>query len=229
MLGWGRALLLLASGSALAGHFAAWIASLSFTSVAASVLLVNMAPVFTLLLAWATLGETPTLPLAAAVVLAVAGAAWIAAGDSAVGPAPLQGDVLALAGAATLSVHHVVGRGLRKALPLGAYLLGVWASAAAVLAALALFARVPLTGYPPRAFVVFLALAVVPTILGHGLVNRSLRTIPAAAVGLFLLGEPIGASALAYALFGEVPSASTLAGGSLVLAALGLVVLAGAR
>lgn len=228
-LGWGRALLLLASGAALAGHFATWIASLSFTSVAASVLLVNMAPVFTLLLAWASLGERPTPLLIAAVVLAIAGAAWIAAGDSAGGPAPLRGDLLALAGAATLSIHHVIGRGLRRALPLGAYLLGAWTSAAAALAALALVASVPLAGYPPRTIAVFLALALVPTILGHGLVNRSLRTIPAAAVGLFLLGEPIGASALAYALFGEIPSLSTLGGGAVVLAALGLVVVAEAR
>jgi drug/metabolite transporter (DMT)-like permease len=68
-------------------------------------------------------------------------------------------------------------------------------------------------------------LALVPTLLGHGLVNRSLRLLPAPVVGLFLLGEPIGASLLAYAFFAEVPSAWTLAGGALVLAALGLVLL----
>jgi len=224
-----RAFLLLASGAALAGHFATWITSLSYTSVAASVLLVNMAPVFTLLLAWASLGERPTLPLVLAVIVAIGGAAWIATGDSAGGSAPLKGDLLALAGAVTLSIHHVIGRGLRLALPLGAYLLGAWASAAGVLAALAAGMGVALAGYPARTWAAFAALALVPTILGHGLVNRSLRALPAAAVGLFLLGEPIGASALAYALFGEVPSFSTLAGGALVLAALGLVIVAEAR
>ena len=129
-----------------------------------------------------------------------------------------------LAGAVTLSLYHVIGRGLRDALPLSAYVLGVWSTAAATLAVLAASARVPVFGYPPRTFALFLALAVVPTVIGHGLVNRSLRHIPAPTVGLFLLGEPIAASILAYAVFGEMPGALTLAGGVLVLAALALVV-----
>ncbi|PYQ50593.1 MAG: hypothetical protein DMF78_15355 [Acidobacteria bacterium] len=83
---------------------------------------------------------------------------------------------------------------------------------------------VPLFGYPLPTLGAFLALALVPTVLGHGLVNRSLRRIPAPTVGLFLLGEPLGASALAYAVFGEVPGPLTLAGGVLVLAALVVVV-----
>jgi drug/metabolite transporter (DMT)-like permease len=228
-LGPRQALLLLGSGAALALHFATWIASLSLTSVAASVLLVEMTPVFTLLLAWIALREPPTLRLAGAVALAIAGAAWIARGDSAAGPAPLRGDLLALAGAASLAVHHVIGRGLRSALPVGAYVLGVWAVAALVLASLALSANVPLAGYPPRTLASFLALALVPTLFGHGLINLSLRAIPAAVVGLFLLGEPIGASLLAYAVFGEVPPASTAIGGGLVMGALALVATGGSR
>ena len=62
-----------------------------------------------------------------------------------------------------------------------------------------------------------------PTVLGHGLVNRALRSLPAPTVGLFLLGEPLGASVLAFFLFGEVPSASTMVGGLVVLMAMGLV------
>jgi drug/metabolite transporter (DMT)-like permease len=64
------------------------------------------------------------------------------------------------------------------------------------------------------------ALALLPTLAGHGLVNLSLRSLPAPTVGLFLLGEPLGASILGYLCFGEVPGAATLAGGVLVLAAL---------
>jgi drug/metabolite transporter (DMT)-like permease len=65
---------------------------------------------------------------------------------------------------------------------------------------------------------------VVPTVLGHGLVNRSLRAFPAPTVGLFLLGEPVAAAALAYAVFDERPAALTLAGGALIVAALAIVV-----
>ena len=220
-----RRLILLASGVSLGVHFATWIASLSYTSVAASVLLVNTAPLFTLFFSWWFLGERASKAVLIAMAVALTGAALIAAGDwGDGGAASLKGDALAVAGAVTMSLYHVIGRGLRDALPLPAYVLGVWSTAAATLAVLAATARVPVFGYPPRIFALFLALAVVPTVIGHGLVNRSLRHIPAPTVGLFLLGEPIAASILAYAVFGENPGALTIAGGVLVLAALALVV-----
>jgi drug/metabolite transporter (DMT)-like permease len=215
---------LLFSGLSLGLHFATWIASLSYTSVAASVLLVNTAPLFTLGFSWWLLAERASTAVLAAMGLALAGAGLIAAGDWQSGSASLVGDALALAGAVTMSLYHVIGRGLREALPLPAYILGVWSTAAATLAALAAAARVPVFGYPMRTFAAFLALALVPTVLGHGLVNRSLRRIPAPTVGLFLLGEPIGASTLAYVFFREMPGPLTVAGGALVLAALVVVV-----
>ena len=218
-----QAVLLLASGAALALHFATWIASLDRTSVAVSVLLVNLAPVSTIALSWAFLREAPTRRLLGATAVALLGATLIAAGDW-TGGGSLAGATLALAGAVTLSAHHVIGRGLRAALPLGPYVLAAWTVAALVLWVLARVADVPLVGHPPRALAAFLALAVVPTLGGHGLVNRSLRLLPAPVVGLFLLGEPVGASVLAYLLFAEVPGAWTVSGGLLVLAALAVVV-----
>jgi drug/metabolite transporter (DMT)-like permease len=216
--------LLIASGTALAAHFATWIASLAYTTVAASVLLVNTAPLFTLGFSRVFLGEAPSAATVQAMALALAGAALIAVGDWGPSPAALWGDLLALAGAVTLSAYHVIGRGLRDALPLGAYVFAVWATAAGVLAILAWLGDVPLLGYSAGTYGWLLALALVPTVGGHGLVNRSLRLLPAPTVGLFLLGEPVAASILAYLVFGEAPGPWTLAGGALVLAALVLVV-----
>lgn len=218
-------LLLLASGGALALHFATWISSLSYTSVAASVLLVNMTPLFTIVLSRVFLQETPTPLVLAATGGALVGAGLIAYGDWG-GAQSLRGVALALAGAATLAVYHVIGRGLRAALPLDAYILCVWGSAAVTLLGLALLGGVALSGFPPATWAAFVALALLPTIAGHGLVNRSLRHLPAPTVGLFLLGEPIGATALAYAVFGEVPGAWTLLGGTVIVASLAVVVLA---
>ena len=219
-----QASLLVTSGLALAVHFASWIASLSFTSIASSVLLVNTAPLFTLVLSWLFLGEAAPRVVLAVLPLALAGAGLIALGDWSQAPASLTGDLLAVVGAAALSVYHVIGRGLRTALPLRAYILGVWGVAALGLGLLLLPSRLPLLAYPVRTFVALLGLAAVPTLAGHGLVNLSLRRLPAPTVGLFLLGEPIGAAALAYAIFGERPGGWTLAGGVAVLAALAAVV-----
>jgi drug/metabolite transporter (DMT)-like permease len=218
-----RRVLLIGAGLALALHFATWIASLSYTTVASSVLLVNTAPLFTVVLSQVFLHEKPSATVLAAIPLAVLGAALIAYGDWTGSPGSLLGNGLALFGAVMVAVYQVVGRGLREALPLDAYVLGVWGAAALALAALARGFGVPLAGYPAKTWTAFLALAVVPTLGGHGLVNKSLRSLPAPTVGLFLLGEPVIASLLAWILFHEIPGAWTLAGGAVVLAALGLV------
>jgi drug/metabolite transporter (DMT)-like permease len=216
---------LLAAGAALALHFATWVASLSYTSIASSVLLVNTAPLFAAGLSRVFLAERVPPLVLAAIALALGGAGLIAAGDFSAAPSSLGGNLLAVLGAATLALYHVIGRGLREALPLNAYVFGVWSTAAVTLALLCLPFRVPLTGYSPRAFGLFLALALIPTLAGHGLVNHSLRKLPAPTVGLFLLGEPLGASLLAYLVFREVPGAFTLAGGALVFVSLTLVLL----
>ncbi len=223
-LGGRRVLLLLAAGLALALHFATWIASLSYTSIASSVLLVNTAPLFTLVLSRLFLRERIARSVLLALPVALCGMALIALADWSGAPGSLRGNLLALAGAATVAAYQVIGRGLRDALPLSAYVLGVWAAAATVLAAFALALGTPLAGYTPRTWLALLALALVPTIGGHGLVNKSLRSLPAPTVGLFLLGEPVGASVLAFLVFGDVPGPWTLVGGVLVLGALGLVV-----
>ncbi|HVQ30463.1 MAG TPA: DMT family transporter [Vicinamibacteria bacterium] len=216
-------LLLVASGIALALHFATWIASLSYTSIASSVLLVNTAPIFAVILSRLFLHERVSGAVLAAIALAIVGAGLIALGDWGRSPSSLGGNLLAVAGAVTLAAYHVVGRGLRDTLPLYAYVLSVWGIAALTLAVIVRAFGTPFAPYPARTFLVLLTLGLVPTVLGHGLVNRALRSLPAPTVGLFLLGEPIGASILAFFLFHEVPSGSTMLGGLVVLMAMALV------
>ena len=216
-------LLLVAAGMALALHFATWIASLSHTSVAASVLLVNTAPLFAIVMSRVFLHEKPPLAVQVAIPVAMAGAAVIALGEGGSSPASLFGNLLAVIGAVTLATYQVIGRGLRAALPLNAYMLAVWGTAVVTLAALMAVFGTRFGNYPPRTWLAFAALAVVPTLGGHGLANRALRSLPAPTVGLFLLGEPVIASLLAFAIFGETPGPTTLAGGAVVLAALALV------
>jgi drug/metabolite transporter (DMT)-like permease len=218
-------LLVLGSGLALGLHFATWIASLGHTSVASSVLLVNTSPLFSLAFSRLFLGEPVAPAVLGATGFCLAGVGLIAAGDWGQAPSSLLGNGLAVAGAVTQSAYHVIGRGLRGALPLSAYVLAVWSAAALTLAAAAALAGTPFLGHSPRAVACFVALALVPTLGGHGLVNRSLRVFPAPTVALFLLGEPIGAAVLAYLLFAERPGPWTLLGGALVLMGLAVLLL----
>jgi drug/metabolite transporter (DMT)-like permease len=217
-----------ASGLFLAGHFWSWIASLSLTTVASSVVLVNTQPVFVAALSVAFLGERPTRRQWLGIVVAVAGAAIIGWGDFLGGARPLAGDLLAVAGALFVSLYYVIGRRLRQRMELWSYIALVYGAAALVLLGAAwAHPGVPVTGYPPTDWAVFLALAAGPMMVGHTGVNYALRYVPAYLANLALLGEPIGATLLAWWLPGirERPSIQLVLGGALVLLGIGLGVM----
>ena len=222
------------AGAMLALHFWTWNSSLAFTSVAASVVLVNMqAPVVVALSAlW--LRETPTRGQLVGIALAVAGAVVVGAVDAGRGAGgearALLGDLLARLGAATVAVYYVAGRRLRQSLDLWPYVALVYGACFAVLLAIALVRQEPLVPQPPREWAIFAALALGPMMLGHTGMNWALKHLPAYVVNLTVLGEPVGATLLAAALPGirELPGAHTLVGGALIL--VGAVVTAqGAR
>ncbi len=141
---WG---LLLVSGFVLAIHFHTWISSLAMTSVAASVVLVSVSPLFVVLLSWAILKEPLRLATVAGIVVAMAGSAIIGLEDLGQGAHQLRGDLLAVVGALAVAIYLLIGRRLRPSLPLVAYVLPVYGSAAALLMILALLSHTPLTGF----------------------------------------------------------------------------------
>ena len=222
----------LLAGVALAFHFASWITSLRYTSVAASAVLVALSPVFAWVLSAVFLRERPTPLQAAGIVLGVAGAAVIALGDARTGGRHvLLGDLLALLGAVCAAAYLVVGRRLRASLGLVAYVAPVYGVAAVVLFAWALARGEALRAYAPADWAIFAALAAGPMMVGHTGFNYALRYLPAYTVNVGVLAEPVGATVIAWALpaIAEAPSAWTLAGGAVVLAGVGLTLLGTAR
>jgi drug/metabolite transporter (DMT)-like permease len=214
---WGIALL---AGVFLAGHFVAWIASLALTTVAASVAIVSTAPIWVAVIGVVALGEHPSRRQWLGVLLAVAGTAWIGWGDFRGGEDALRGDLLALLGAVLVAAYYVIGRRLRRRIDIWPYVAVVYGCATLVLLMAAAAAAVPLVqGHGRVDWTVFLALAVGPMMIGHTGQNWALRYLPAYVVNLSLLGEPIGATLLAWLLpaIAEVPPLQTLMGGALIL------------
>ena len=219
---WGLAL---ASGLLLAAHFWSWIASLELTSVASSVVLVNTQPIIVGVLSVVVLAERPTRVQWAGILVAVAGAMIIGWGDFSRGRSPILGDLLAVAGAFFVSGYYVIGRRLRQRLPLWSYTGVVYGIAALALSlAVLLSPRVPVVHYPTRDWLIFLALAAGPMMLGHTGVNYALRFIPAYVANVALLGEPVGATLIAWLLpaIRERPPVQTLVGGALILLGIAL-------
>lgn len=209
------------SGALLALHFGAWIASLSFTSTAASVALVCTSPIFAALFG-ALLGDRVARRELAGISVAAAGCAVLAGGDWRAGGDALIGDGLALVGAASAAAYLVVGRRLRASVPLLPYLGAVNAVAAAALAITALAAGHDLAALPGRSYLACAGAAVLASLIGHSLLNAAVRTTPAHLVALAVLGEPIGSSLIAWAAFGEQPPLHAALGGAVVLAGIAL-------
>lgn len=219
-------------GAVLALHFASWITSLSLTSVAASVVLVTLHPVFVALVSQRLYGEGVGARGYVGIAIALVGGLVIVRGDALGGSAPLLGDALALLGALAAAIYFLAGRGYRKRLSLLAYVVPVYATSAIVLGILT-FLRAPYggstLGLPLREHVLFLAMAIVPMILGHTVLNWALKHVTAPAIATSILGEPVGSTLLAYFILHEAPGVWTLAGGALVLAGIGLVAFVEAR
>jgi drug/metabolite transporter (DMT)-like permease len=220
-----------ASGLALAAHFATWFQSVEWTSVAASVTLVQSQALFVALGGWALLGERLGPRKAGGITLALVGMVTMSWGELAsgalVGPRPLAGNALAVAGAVMMAVYVLAGRSLRARVALVPYVTVVYAVCAAGLLAVALVQDVPLLGYESVEWVLFLAMAVGPGVFGHTVLNWALEHVESAVVSVSLLGEPVSSTILAMVLLAEIPGVWTVAGGAVVLA--GIVVTARSR
>jgi len=211
------------AGALLGLHFAAWISSLDYTTVASSVMLVTTQPLFTAVLGPFILGERVGVRGAVAVMLSLAGIAMIAGGDLRIGGNALLGDGLALLGALTASVYFMIGRVLRNRIPFARYLFLVNAAATLVLLLFVLFYGVPLRGFPPVTWLWFALLAAGPNLVGHGLLNWSVRRLPAFPVNMAILGEPVLATLYAAILFGELPTGLFYPGAAMIIAGLLMV------
>jgi drug/metabolite transporter (DMT)-like permease len=213
--------LVVLAGALLALHFGSWIASLSFTSTAASVALVSTTPIFAALLG-ATLGDRVARREGLGIAIAAAGCAVLAGGDWRAGGDALAGDGLALIGAASAAAYLVVGRRLRAALPLLPYLGAVNAIAAVGLVVVALTLGAPITALPAQSYVACACAAVFASVVGHSLLNAAVRTTPTHLVALASLGEPIGSSLITWIAFAEQPPIYAAAGGAIVLAGIAI-------
>jgi drug/metabolite transporter (DMT)-like permease len=214
------------SGLALALHFATWFESLNWTSVAASVTLVQSQPVFVAVGATLLLDERVGRTKAVGIAVALVGMVLMSLteGGSA-GPRPLYGNALAVVGAVMVAAYYLAGRSLRQRVPLVPYVVVVYGVCAAVLFAFVIgealtgprSVSATLFAYGTDEWLLFLAMAVGPGIFGHTVFNWALGHLEASVVSVSLLGEPVGSTLLALVLLDEVPGLLTLVGGAVVL------------
>ena len=216
-------LLGIAAGFFLALHFAAWISSLAYTSVASSVALVATNPIWIAMVSWLIFREKLGGWLVLGIAAAVAGSALIFLSDANLvtgsgSSNPLLGNGLAVVGSLTVCGYLLIGRRLRKTMSLLSYIWLVYSSAAIALMIAAIAAGATLMGFSAKAWVCLFALALGPQLLGHSAFNWALKHVSATFIALVILGEPIGSALLAWLIFGERFAPLQLAGFSMLLA-----------
>jgi drug/metabolite transporter (DMT)-like permease len=231
-----RFLLAALAGFFLAFHFATWITSLEFTSVASSVVLVSTSPLFVSLFSPFFLGESIHHRLRNGLILSLLGTTIVALSDacnlsnglhcpsieSFFSGQAIKGDFLALLGAISGAAYLLIGRRLRGKIALLSYVSVAYGFAAIFLVGIVLITGLETTGYSSETYLWFLLLALIPQLIGHSTINWALRYLPAAYVSVTLLGEPVASTLWAYLLFGETPSRFLLIGAVLILLGIGI-------
>ena len=219
------------SGLFLAVHFATWISSLEYTTVASSVVFVSTGPLWVALLSPVFLNETLTRAAIAGLVLAILGGIVIALsgvcswnnglrclqmGEILQGPT-MWGNFLALAGAWAVSGYIIIGRKVRAGISLVPYIFLVYGISAVALIVIMLAVGESPRGYPPQTYGWIFLLAIFPQLIGHSTYNWALRFLPASFVAITTLAEPVGSAVLAYFILSETPASGVLVGGLLIL------------
>lgn len=221
------------SGLFLAIHFAAWITSLEFTSIASSVVLVTTTPLWVALFSPLLLKEKNNPSIWIGLILAIIGSSFVALSNQCVlsketfivcqnlqidlDLKTLIGNFLALFGAWMAAGYMMAGRKVRSNIPLVIYIFYVYLFSTIFLLIFTFISGYTLTGYSPETYWYLLLLGLIPQLLGHSIFNWALGHLPAVFVSIALIGEPIGTIILAFIFLQESPKGMEYLGGILIL------------
>lgn len=220
--------LILISGLLLGAHFAAWIPSLRFTSVASSTALVATQPVWAAIIARQRGAHIPGTAWVG-IGISLAGVVLLTGIDMSVDPRHLVGDLLALIGAILAAAYVTVAEEARKSVSTATLTTGLYASSAALLLVLCVALGQQLWGFSARDWILILLLTAGAQLLGHTLINKVLSTTSAAIVSLTILFEVPGATIIAAVALGQFPPPAILPAIALMFAGIVLVIRSGSR
>jgi len=218
---------LVLAGIMLAAHFALWISSLRFASVAVSTLLVCSTPIWTEL--W-NVGRRRRFraDVAFSLVLGLAGVA-IVIGAPARGDHPL-GIGLALGGAIAIAAYLILVRGADARYTTLAVVGRTYPLAALVLIGAMLVTRDPIPAASNlSAWGGIVAMALVSQLFGHTALNAAVRHLSPTFVATVTLIEPVIAGVLAALIFGERLTPATFAGSAVIFVAIAIALRAEGR
>lgn len=206
-----------AAGFLLAAHYVLWFESLRFTSTASSTVIVCLQPLFSLALEKFVQKKRIRRTALPGCLIALAGCFIIGLGDLRISGQSLLGDVLAFVAAGVIALYYFVGENVRKEMSALPYSTAAYLVSAGVLLVYILLLRQPLGGFDRQTWLSFAGIALVATIGGQFIFNLLLKKLPASAVTMGILGEPVGTCLLAWLILGEGMSLQQLVGMAVIM------------
>ncbi|MBF8982999.1 DMT family transporter [Lutibacter sp. B2] len=204
-------------GVVLAAHFTTWVYAVKYTSIASAVVLVNTTPIFTVIATYILFKEKTTKKALLGIGIAFLGAVIISGGDYTLGSNIILGDALATVGALFFAIYLMIGRAIRQKISVSSYTFIVYSTCFITLFLGILILDIPLYPYPLREWMIFLALALVCTFLGHSMLNWALGYVSSTFVSTTILGEPVCSIIWAKLIFSENPTLWQIAGSIIIL------------
>ena len=216
-------LLISLSGIFLALHFGLWITSLSYTSIASSVVLVTSHPAFVAVVSYFLWRERLNKLAIGGIIIALVGVILINYGGFSSGSGAVLGNLLALGAGFTMGTYLIIGRQLKERIDILSYLTIIYTCSALILLAVTALSGYSFFGYSPVTYLMLLLLALIPQLLGHSFLNLAVRLMPVSFVSVAILGEPAGATLLGTFILHEIPTANEISGGLLILGGIFMV------
>lgn len=210
------------AGLFLGLHFLFWMESLVHTSVASSMVILSLQPLFVMIGSYFMFRERNSMLTIICLIAALIGSIIIAWGDLGISREAILGDGLSLLGTILVSAYMLAGQKVSRKIDSNLYSILVFFLGGTVMLVYCLFNQIPLVGYRSSDWTYFLLLAVIPTIFGQNIFNLLLKTIGATTVSVGIIGEPVLAILLAYLFLGETISAFQLTGGLITLFGMGM-------
>ncbi|TJY43926.1 DMT family transporter [Cohnella pontilimi] len=205
------------AGFFLALHFLLWMASLDYTSIASSTIILALEPVFVMIGAFFIFKDRTSRTALIGMAVAFIGVCFVGSGDMGVSKSAFWGDWLSFFGTVAVAVNMLLAKEILKRVSSYQYSLIVFAVCVICFFLYNVFTGIPMTGYPAKEWLTFVLLAIVPTVFGHMIFNWLLKYVPPTTISMSVLAEPVGSSLLGMLLFREMIGGFQFAGGALVI------------
>jgi drug/metabolite transporter (DMT)-like permease len=205
------------AGFFLALHFLLWMESLNYTSIASSTIILSLEPVFVMIGAYFFFKDRIGTFALIGLIVALIGAICVGSGDISLSAKAFKGDLLSLTGTIAIVVNMLIAKRILSRVPSFLYSMIVFAVAFVSFTMYNLTMDFNFTGYPAKEWMIFVLLAIVPTVLGHMIFNWLLQYVKPTTISITVLAEPVGSSLLGMLIFKEMVTSFQLAGGAFII------------